>query len=259
MKNATLSPLEQKVYFAVRNAGEGVVSLEIIRSLRLADDRTLLFVLSNMVKKGWLTRLRRGVYLVGEPGGSVVKDAFLIATYVFPGYVAFSSALYVHKLVDVMPFEVQVATRNESMVKRIGEYSFRAIPIGERHFGSERKDGRTISTVAKTIYDCLTHAELGGGYPQILKAIYEANLSKTQWKELFYYAEKFESNAFYQRLGYLLSIMPKKDKQILIAIKKCRKKTESKIYLFKRRKGKYISEWKLVDDVGREELLSWWY
>lgn len=259
MKTATLSPLEQRIYFAVRNAGEGVFTLDIMRSLKLAGDGTLLFTLSNMVKKGWLTRLRKGVYLVSEPSGSVIKDAFLIATYVFPGYVAFSSALYVHKLVDVMPFEVQVATRSESGVKQIREYAFRAIPIGERHFGSERKEGRIVSTIAKTIYDCLTHAELGGGYPQILKAIYEAKLSKEQWKELFYYAEKFEPNAFYQRLGYLLSIMPRKNKQMQAAIKKCRKKTKSKIYLFKRRKGKYVPEWKLVDDVGKEELISWWY
>lgn len=254
-----MSPLEQRIYFAVRNARDGVISLDIIRSLRLTDNKTLLFALSNMAKKGWLTRLRRGVYLVSESGSNVIKDPFLIATYIFPGYVAFSSALYVHRLVDVIPFEVQVATRNETGVKKIGAYSFRAIALRERHIGSELREGRVVSSVVKTIYDCLTHVELGGGYPQILKSIYEAKLSKNGWKEFLYYAEKFESNAFYQRLGYLLGIMPKKDKETLKVIKLCRKKMKSKLYLFKRRKGVYIPEWKLIDDVGREELLSWWY
>lgn len=259
MKNATLSPLEQKIYFAAKNAKDGVVFLEIMYSWDITDRKTLHSVLSRMVKKGWLMRLRRGVYLVCEPGFGTLLSPFVTATYMFPGYVGFSSALYIHKLVDVVPFEVQVATRQESGAKNLGQYSFRAIPVGKRHVGSELTNGYLVSTIPKTIYDCLCQPELAGGYPQVLKAIFEAKISENGWKEFIYYAEKFERSAFYQRLGYLLSILPRKNKTILKMIAKCRKRIRSKIYLYKRRKGKYIPEWKLVDDIGKEELLSWWY
>lgn len=259
MEIATLSPLEQKIYFAARNAKEGVILLELMYSWNLTDRKTLLVALSSMVKKGWMTRLRKGVYLVGEPGFGTLLSPFVTATYIFPGYIAFSSALYAHKLIDNVPFEVQVATRNERGIKQMGQYSFRAIPIGKKHIGSEKKDGYTISTIPKTIYDCLVQSELAGGYPQILKAISEARLSESEWKEVMRYAKRFEKSAFFQRLGYILGIMPKKNKAIQRLIAECKKKVRSKIYLYKRRNGRYVRQWKLVDDIGKEELLSWWY
>src|SRR5271157_2455669 len=140
MTNATLSPLEQRIYFATRNARDGVVFLEILDSLRLTDKRTLLFALSKMAKKGWLMRLRKGIYLVSEPGTAAITDPFAISTYVFPGYNAFSSALYVHKLTDMVPFEISVATRNESRIKRIGGYTFRAVALKKRYGGSEDRN-----------------------------------------------------------------------------------------------------------------------
>src|SRR3989338_7534788 len=98
MKTATLTPLEQKVYFAAKNSPDGVIFLETIESWKLTGKNTLQFTLSQMVQKGWLLRLRRGVYLAGEPESNIIQDAFYIATYIYPGYIAFGSALYVHGL-----------------------------------------------------------------------------------------------------------------------------------------------------------------
>jgi predicted transcriptional regulator of viral defense system len=259
MTDATLSPLEQRIYFAIRNAKDGVVFLEILESLRLTGKNTLLFVLSKMTKKGWLMRLRKGVYLITEPNAQAMKDPFAISTYIFPGYNAFSSALYVHGLSDMVPFEIFVATRNESKKKTVGEYTFRAVALKRRYGGSENKDGIIVSTRAKTIYECIIHPELAGGFPQILKAIHDSKLSEAEWDELLYYATKFETAAFSQRLGYLLDLLPKKNKAIRRMISTCMRKVASKVYLYKRRNGVLVSKWKIIDDVGKEELLSWWY
>lgn len=259
MTNATMSPLQQKIYFAARNAKDGVIFLDVIKSWNLSDEKTLSVALSHMVKKGWLMRLRNGVFLISEPNARTIINPFVISTYIYPGINAFSSALYIHKLTDMVPFEILVATRNESGTKRIGEYSFRAIPIKDKYGGSSEKGGVLVSSVAKTLYDCIMHPELSGGFPQILKALYESNLSKKDWDEFLSYAEKFERNSFFQRLGYLLSLFPKKNKMISMIIQKCKEKVGSKIYLYKRKKGKLIQEWMVIDDVGKEELLSWWY
>ncbi|NYZ60328.1 hypothetical protein H0O01_01370 [Candidatus Micrarchaeota archaeon] len=259
MPNTTLSPLEQKIYFAAKNARDGVVSLEMVRSWNLTDEKSLLVILSRMAKKGWLLRLRKGIYLVSEPPAPAIRDIFVVSTYCFPGYNAFSSALYLHGLTDMVPFEVLVATRHESGVKTFGQYTVRAVALKDRFMGSMLQQGRVVSTAPKTIYDCLTHPELGGGHTQIMKAIHEANMDESGWKELFYYAEKFESHAFYQRLGYLLSLLPKKSRATKGAIRLCAQKAKSNIYLSGRGKGAYIPEWKLIDNVGKEALLSWWY
>jgi predicted transcriptional regulator of viral defense system len=259
MKTATLSPLEQKIYFAAMDAKDGVIFLDIIESWKLTDKNTLLSTLSKMTKKGWLIRLRKGVYLISKPGSFAIKDAFVVSTYIFPGYNAFSSALYLHRLTDMIPFEIYIATRNENGTKRFGEYTFRAIALKERYGGNERKENIIVSTKAKTFYDCLIHPDLGGGFPQIIQAIYEAKLSEAEWKEFLYYANKYEKSAFFQRLGYLLELLPVKTKAITEVIAICRKKILSKVYLYKRRKGTLDSKWKIVDDVGKEKLLSWWY
>ena len=259
MPDATLSPLEQKVYFAAKNAKDGVVSLEMVSSWNLTDKKSLLVILSRMAKKGWLLRLRKGIYLVSEPPASAITDMFTVSTYCFPGYNAFSSALYLHGLTDMVPFEVLVATRHESGVKTFGQQSVRAVALKERFMGSTLHEGHFVSTLPKTIYDCLIHPELGGGHTQIMKAIHEANMAETGWKELFYYSKKFEKSAFYQRLGYLLSLLPRRSKATKGAIRICSKMVRSKIHLYGRGKGVYIPEWKIIDNVGREALLSWWY
>lgn len=259
MENATLSPLEQKIYFTAKSAKDNILFLDILRSMKITDNNTLKSTISRMVKKGWLLHLRNGVYLVREIEGLVIKDAFNLATYIFKGYIAFASALYIHKLVDTIPFEIQVATTKERGTKQIGQFTFRAYPIEKRHIGSERRGNYLVSSLAKTLYDALIYPDLSGGYTQIVRALYEARMSENDWKEFFYYADKFESNAFYQRLGYILELLPKKNKVIKKIIKMCLEKVKSKIYLFKRKKGKYISRWKLIDNMGKEKLLSWWY
>lgn len=259
MTIATLSPLQQKIYHAAKNAKDGVIFLEIIESLELTDKNTLLSTLSKMCKKNWLIRLRNEVYLVCKDGLPIISDPFVISTYIFKGYNAFSSALYLHKLTDMIPFEVIVATKHESGKKTIGEYSFRATALKKRYLGTTTHNDYKTSTVAKTIYDCLKRPEIAGGYPTIVKAIYEAKLNKKQWEEFFYYVKKFEKAAFYQRLGYLLDILPKKSVETKKTITRCLKKVKSKVYLSKRKRGKYNQKWKLIDNIGKKTLLSWWY
>ncbi len=259
MTDATLSPLEHKIYFAAKDAKDKVIFLETIEAWNLTDKKTLLSIISKMVKKSWLIRLRRGVYLITEPNIKNVEDPFIIAPYVFPGYVAFSSALYLHKLTDMYPFEIYVATRNESGTKKFGQFTFRGIAIKKRHKGSGRKGNYIVSSIPKTLYDCLKYPELAGGFEDVLEALYSANLTKKEWDMLLFYAKEFEKNAFFQRLGYLLELLPKKNENINRVIGICAKKVKSKIYLYKRKNGKYNKKWKIVDDIGKEMLISWWY
>lgn len=259
MKNATLSPLEQKIYFAARDAKEGVITLDVIKSWKLTDEATLRLIIHNMQKKGWLIRLKRGIYLIGELGKVVISDPFVISTYIFNGYVAFSSALYIHRLTDIIPFDIYVATESKIGIKVIGNYSFKALPLGKRAFGSEKLGNYVVSTVPKTIYDCLHKPLLAGGLPAVLKAIFEARMGRSQWKEFLYYAKRFEKDSFYQRLGYLLSLLPRKTPEIKEIILLCKKRVKSKTYLLGRKNGVYFKEWKIIDNEGRERLLSWWY
>jgi len=139
-----------RVVFAIEASPNGVATLELLESLRLCKRNSLKTALSRLGKAGMIVRLKRGTY-----SASPMKDAFACAQATYNGYLAFSSALYLHGMVSEMPFAITVATASTSEAKRFGEFDFRAVALGKRAVGFERKGIYVVSTKAKTLFDCL--------------------------------------------------------------------------------------------------------
>ncbi|MGC8516828.1 MAG: type IV toxin-antitoxin system AbiEi family antitoxin domain-containing protein, partial [Candidatus Acidifodinimicrobium sp.] len=93
MKN-NMSHQEQEIYFSLEPGN--IYDTKLIKELVNLKRGGLPIFLSRLVKKGWLTRLKRGVYEVNFPYEKTQTDAFLIALNIFGGYLGFSSALYVY-------------------------------------------------------------------------------------------------------------------------------------------------------------------
>ena len=99
MKNYYLTRTEQEVISVIK--GADIVTVQEIKELfpELSDDM-IKKVLSSLARKGYLYRLKRGIYLVNEePGRPLIKNPYRIALTLFPGYVAFSSALRLYGLI----------------------------------------------------------------------------------------------------------------------------------------------------------------
>jgi len=139
-----------RVVSAIEASPNGIASLELLESLRLCGRDSLKTALSRLGKAGRIVRLKRGVY-----SASPMKDAFTCAQATYNGYLAFSSALYLHGMATEMPFAITVATAATSEVKRFGQFEFRAVALGKRAVGFERKGAYVVSTKAKTLFDCL--------------------------------------------------------------------------------------------------------
>ncbi|WP_456321319.1 type IV toxin-antitoxin system AbiEi family antitoxin domain-containing protein, partial [Palaeococcus sp. (in: euryarchaeotes)] len=110
MKNYYLSRTEQELMSILKSAD--VLTIQEIKELfpELSEDM-IKKVLSSLVKKGYLYRLKRGLYLVNEePGKPLIKNPYQIALMLFPGYIAFSSALRLYGLIEYEPFTIFVAT-----------------------------------------------------------------------------------------------------------------------------------------------------
>jgi predicted transcriptional regulator of viral defense system len=206
-------------------------------------------VLSRLVSSGKLVRVVRGLYVLPP-----VKDPFRLVRYLSSGYIAFYSALYVHKLADVPPTEILIATPGVTRTRVVGEVSFREVKYGERFCGFHDGEHR-VSDLPKTIYDCFHRPELGGGFPVILKAVHNSGLDPGGWGEVLAYARRFDTPAFFQRLGYLLSLLPRPPEGVVDA---CRSRVGgSRVYLSGRGPGVFVREWNVVDNVGRGVLVSW--
>ncbi len=190
MKRRSGRGVSQAVLKAVENSPGGIASLDVLASLGLCGPFTLRTTLSRLGRSGRIIRLKRGVY-----SANPMRNAFACAQAVFGGYIGFSSALYLHKLITEVPFVVTVVTSRLSKAKRFGGYEFRAVALREKAVGFERKGEYVLSTRAKTLFDCLYLPRYSVEEGKLLEAFRAANLAKGEWREFRGYVSKFASAA----------------------------------------------------------------
>lgn len=217
-------------------------------------------VCSSLTSKGYLHRLKKGVYMVQKkPSGSPeIKNAYKIALALFKGYIGFSSALRLYDLIDYEPFTIFVVTGNISKEKTIGEYTLKYVSMGDKATGMTYYNGVYVSTTAKTFFDCFYKPQYGGGYSTITKALYDADID---WNEFLGYF-RLESSSLCQRTGYVLDILGEATGVVptdVLENFKNRIKNNTRLLPSGSSKGKYIKEWMLLDNLGKENILSWWY
>ena len=254
-----LSGLEQNIYFLSAEALHSIIAYDTIKSWGLAGKGVLDVTLSRMCKKGWLVRLKRGVYLVSKPSGAVPEDALYAAQSIFGGYIGFSTALNLHGLMDEMPFTIYLVTESISKSKQLGDYLVKAVALGKRAVGMERKGAYLVSNIPKSIYDSFYLPEYGGGYASVLKAIHLSRMGNAQWKEFVFYLGKFSSGAFCQKIGYMLELLKKTKIKIPAFVFQYLAKRVRSVVILGAGKGAYNKKWRVVDAIGEQALLSWWY
>lgn len=223
----------------------GIAEFVVLDSLGLTTTNSLRVTLNRLVRTGFFYNPSRGVYVSKE------TDPFFASTALNPGYLSLGTALYLHHLTEEYPFTIFVAS-NRSKTMRLGEHEIRYFKA-KNYFGVIEKPYK-MASVEKALYDCLVHADLVG-YAKIAKALYAARLSA----KIFLSLTKGESSAFFQRLGYILSLLPSLDGEKRKIFRFCKKMVQANSYLQGRSKGKYVSDWKIVDNVGEKVILSWWH
>lgn len=183
--------LTAKVLDAVKNSPNGITTLDMLESLKLCDNDTLKTLLSRLGKTRRIIHLKRGTY-----ASNPLVNAFAAAQSVFNGYVGFSSALYLHKLITELPFEITIVTLYRSGTKSFGAYSLRAVALKEKSVGFEdREDGIVVSTRAKTLFDCTYMERYSVEKKKLISAYRMKPLSKKELLEFDTYVEKFVPEA----------------------------------------------------------------
>lgn len=261
-----LSHEEQRLYLYLESMDRNTFKVSDLELGKIGVAPSYLYVLVNRLeKKGWLTGVGKGVYLrlpasTAMGGRAYLEDPMEVAAKMFNGYIAFSSALKVHGLSEYEPFTIYVATRTKSeTIDLLKDYEIRAVKFGRRYDGFEKKAKYTVSTIPKTFFDCFYRPQYAGGYQEVLKSLHRAG--KIDWKEFEAYLERFGSSSLCQKIGYMLSLLKETEfepPQHLVKYLKGRIKNKTKLD-FDRSGGTYNSEWMVIDNIGKKNLLSWWY
>lgn len=171
---------------AVKNADSGILTLDVLDSLGLCNKPTMRTTISRLNKKGRILRLKRGVYSTNP-----IKDAFSAAQEAFNGYIGFSSALYVHKLIAELPFSITVVTTSRSSSKRFGSYEFKAVALKERAVGFETVGKLVVSTKAKTLFDCIYLQRYSIEMAKLIDAYKTNQMTRKEWDEFNGYVSRF--------------------------------------------------------------------
>lgn len=264
----TLGPNESKLVLSLREQDRQVVSAAEVIEL-LGSDSTGRKVIHNLLRKGWLSRLVGGRYMVLPPeyGPENLGENNILAmaaAVVEPSYVGWWSAASFHGFTTQKPMAVSVAALRQATARTVEGGDVRFIKVAPRKFfGFEDYDvhGRAvaISTPAKTVIDCVDRPDLAGGPAELTRIVFGASAG-VDVAEVADLAGQMRSIALLQRLGYLADLagwpLPAEVRSALRAAI-----PRSARSVFGRPKRKpcdvgYVADWGLLVHARQDDLLS---
>ncbi len=220
--------------------------------------------LSVLAKKGWLTRIERGKYLVipleAGPERKWSENPMLIASMLAdPACIAYWSAIRFWNWTEQFPriIYVQTTQRKNKSRKLVQGNQFEIVTVPRsKFFGYIKKwDGDVsffVTDKEKTLIDCADDVKRSGGIEELAKAVKNA-ASTIDYLRLDEYALRFPNGAVMKRLGYLFEYLipdlPHEAAHIFNSWKNRLSKGVSPIYPGGPKTGRINTRWRLLINV----------
>jgi predicted transcriptional regulator of viral defense system len=264
----TLGPKESKVILSLREQGREVVHATDIIEL-LGSEQTARKVIRNLIRKGWLTRLVGGRYMLLPPehGPENIGEnnpLALAAAAAEPSYVGWWSAASFHGFTTQKPMTVTVATLRQMPARTIEGTEVTFIKITSRKFSGFKTYtvyGRSVAITdpEKTVIDCIDRPDLAGGPAELTRIVYSA-MGEIDHEKLVTAAMAMKSTALLQRLGFLTDFVGRKlPEELRLRVRNAVPSSRRSIFGRRdRREGDigYVAGWGLFVYARRTDLLA---
>ena len=200
--------IQKKDFFTLKNAAE---------ILHGKDNTTVRRLLTDMTKRGLIMRIKEGLYHripYEQNPDQYFPNWHLTASAMLQSkdfYIGFYSALDIYGLITQPSLVEQVVTREQIKPKTqlVKNIRFEFIKLSKHHFFGYKNqwidDFHKVncSDLEKTFLDCLFIPNYAGGIAEITKALYKSR-EKLQSNIFKDYLKKYNTQAVYKRLGFLL-------------------------------------------------------
>jgi predicted transcriptional regulator of viral defense system len=265
----TLSKNEAKVILDLEWRRQKTVTLTELHDALRASESYARFVAHKLVKKGWLERLRPGLFRLvpADRGREGIADANPLtagAVLVAPYFFSFGTACTHHGLTEQVFAEVYVACQawRRPQVIRGKPYVFVEVPP-ERFFGFKELtvlgEPVQMATIERALLDALDRPRHAGGLGEVSRIVSRAS-TRVSWPVLLALARRWRESAIVQRLGFLLDLhrahIPDDVRAQLLALAQ----HASKIHLGPRGKwgntGELSRPWNVVENVPHDVLIT---
>ncbi|MGC8777042.1 MAG: type IV toxin-antitoxin system AbiEi family antitoxin domain-containing protein [Candidatus Micrarchaeia archaeon] len=199
---ATLTPKEQLLIKELQPGS--VIDIRTIEDLSkrkgLADRQGAIRIVRSLAMKNVLYRIKRGIFYLPSNG---TFDPYIIAPYLFNGYISFESALFLYGYAQTHSEKIFTAIEgNRSKEKSIYGYTFSGIPMGGFAFGFTFWKGYRIASKAKALFDCAYKIWLISDISTLLRLI--ASFEPSDYNELLKYLAITKNTLLKERVGLLL-------------------------------------------------------
>jgi predicted transcriptional regulator of viral defense system len=264
----SLGPAEARVILSFREQGRDVVQANDIIGL-LASEQTGRKVIRNLVRKGWLARLKGGRYMLLPPERGVESvgennPLAVAAAVVEESYVGWWSAAAFHGFTTQQPATVFVAVKRQARPRTVEDAEIRFVTLPARKFfgfKSYSVYGRTtrISEPEKTLIDCVDRPDLAGGPAEVTRIVHAAMAEIDQGK-LVDAAMQMKSTSMLQRLGVLTDLIERPLEEGLRArVRAAISKSARSVFGRRERREDdigYVADWGLFVHARQSDLLS---
>jgi len=265
----TLSQTEAKVVLDLEWRNQTTVTLAELRGVLGASEGYARVFAHRLVKKGWLERLRPGLFQLvpasrGREGVADMNPLAAGAVLVSPYFYSFGTACTHHGFTEQVFSEVYLACQEQRRPETIRDKRYVFVRVPESRFiGFEEIPvlGHAVqmATPERAVLDAIDRPRYAGGIGEVSRIVARAT-GKVSWDKLLQLARTWNSSALVQRLGYFVDLhqveVPGHVRAALLALVR----PQSKIQLGSRRKwgttGKLAPPWNVVENVPRSVLIS---
>jgi predicted transcriptional regulator of viral defense system len=264
----TLGPQEARLVLSLQEQGQDVVTAaEVIRTL--GAESTARKVLHNLVRKGWLSRLKGGRYMLLPPehGPENLGESNILAlagAVVEPSYIGWWSAAAFHGFTTQRPTSVTVAVLKQQPPRTLEGTDIRFVTLAERKFfGFESYAiyGRQvmISSPDKTLVDCVDRPGLAGGPAELARIVFGAS-TELEPEAVVDVAVRLGSDATLKRLGFFMDLVGWAYPEMLRRQMRARIPPSSRTTLGRpqAREGDigYVPAWGMIVHASEHDLLA---
>lgn len=218
--------------------------------------------LASLVRRGWVQRVRRGLYVLlpleAEPDKPIAsEDPWVLAREVFsPCYIGGWSAAEHWGLTEQLfrtTLVITSANIRSSSASLLGhEFLLHRVPLNrivETTVWRGREKVR-VSNRERTLIDCLRAPELCGGVRHLADMMREYELdAKANFAELVAEGRTAANGAAWKRLGYLAELLWREQSVVISEARRHLTTGNAKLDPGVRHKGSLITRWRLWANV----------
>ena len=262
----TLGQTEAKFLADLASQDKQVFTTEDARIVAGTSEHAVDLLIAKLLKKKWLIRLNRGVYLIvplsaGEEA-EYSENWFVVAKYLIEPadyYLSHFSALEIHEMTTNPVLTVYLSTPVRRIEKKIAGATYRFVTTKPTDmWGSEaawvtQSQKVRVSDLERTIVDCLDRPDLSGGVIEVARGIW-AKRDEIDFERLGSYVTRLGRKSVAKRLGFLLETFELGTPELLTSL---RELVSASYTLFDPTlpdEGRYLRKWRVRVNLSPDEI-----